>query len=967
MRRISVEQFVHGEGSRYEELLANAPIGIYRVSRSGQLLDGNPALARMLGSLSLEDLLSEGASNPFGTRGRARFWLRLEKQGEVNGYESEWPCAGGKKVFLREHARVVQGPDRQTLYFEGTLEDISDRQMAEAQLRAERDFSSAVIDTAGTLIVILDREGRIVRFNRACELVSGYSLHDVAGRHLWSVLEAVEADSARDSFDKVTHGDFPRTFENRWKTREGEFRDIVWSDSPILDGNGDIRFVICTGIDVTERKIAEVALRDNEARYRELFESASDIVFRVSLDGTFLSLNQAFERITGYRAPENVADVLEPEELAFSRQLVRSMLNGLHVAHYEQRVRKVDGGYVYLDLSTTLSREAGRQPEILGIGRDISWRKQHEQFERGRRRILEMATEHKPLPLVMRRVAELLTAQFPKALCRVDANYPSQPGTKPPVVLSSDPVYELLEATDPKYLSGYRMKWQLPLLSGESRDLGSISLFLERSEPPTPQESDILVTAVRLATLTIENRLLTDGIQWDAQHDKLTGLANRPLFEQILTQAIERAAAAGERVAIFFVDLDRFKLINDTLGHPVGDLLLLAVAQRLSRTVESRGSVARMGGDEFMVMVTSAGDRDKVNGVARELLTCFETPFTFSRNGQDQATHEMFISASIGGSIYPDDGRDVETLRRLADTAMYRAKGSGRNRFLPFSPAMTSGLTRRLNIQNELHRALDRNELRLFYQPQYDLKCDRIIGAEALLRWASQDLGPIGPGEFIPVAEESGLIVPIGTWVLQEACRQGQIWRELGLPLKLAVNVSALQFARPDFVNIVADALERNGIPASFLELELTESVVMQDPDEVRSSLSRLREMGVLVAIDDFGTGYSSLSYLQSLPIQSLKIDLSFVRSIPKSEEVPPLIRAITALAHGLNIDVLAEGVEEPYQARVLRVAGCDRVQGYLYGRPVPAIEIQKLLASGLRPSEIGSGAIPAANAGGTR
>jgi diguanylate cyclase (GGDEF)-like protein len=444
--------------------------------------------------------------------------------------------------------------------------------------------------------------------------------------------------------------------------------------------------------------------------------------------------------------------------------------------------------------------------------------------------------------------------------------------------------------------------------------------------------------------------MMTEGAQWNAQHDKLTGLPNRELFEQRLQQAIDVSGDGHKPLAVFYADLDRFKIINDTLGQEVGDSLLNAVAERLSKLVDGRGLVARMGGDEFTVLVDLVWSREEADSLARELLVCFETPF----NARGQ---ELFVSASIGCSMFPWDGEDVQTLRRNADTAMYRAKGSGRNRFLQFAPMMISGLERRLKIQNQLHRALGRQELSLFYQPQHDLKDDRMIGVEALLRWTARDLGVVNPGEFIPVAEESGLIVEIGTWVLKEACRQCRRWYDDGHLLRVAVNVSAWQFARPDFVETVQHVLHETGIPAELLELELTETVLMQESGGARADLERLSQIGVQVSVDDFGTGYSSLAYLQLLPIHSLKIDLSFVRSIPENENVPPLITAITAVARGLNINVIAEGVERQYQARVLRRAGCDRVQGYLYGRPVPADELTRLLATDCRPSTIAAGA----------
>jgi diguanylate cyclase (GGDEF)-like protein len=547
----------------------------------------------------------------------------------------------------------------------------------------------------------------------------------------------------------------------------------------------------------------------------------------------------------------------------------------------------------------------------------------------------------------MGRLARLLEGHFHGSVCTIDVTCAPPGGSGPRVLPApSSPLFEKVEEGTPEYAFGFRSRWHIPVASREHGKLAVIDILTPREQPPSHQEDEILAGKVRLATLAIEHHLMTEGIQWTAQHDRLTGLANRELFEERLRLAIAASNNGNQPLAIFFIDLDRFKLVNDTLGHEVGDLLIQAVGQRLSERVRAKGFVARMGADEFMVLMNPVWTRDEAEEVGHSLLSCFETEL-------DAGGQELFVSASIGCALYPWDGEDVQTLRRNADTAMYRAKASGRNRFVQFAPVMTAGLARRLKIQNELHRALERGELELYYQPQHDLKDDRMIGVEALLRWHSRDLGRVSPGEFIPVAEESGLIVGIGTWVLGEACRQCREWYDAGHRLKVAVNVSASQFARPDFVEIIEESLRSSGIPPSLLELELTETVLMQESAEGRAELDRLRELGVLVSIDDFGTGYSSLAYLQRLPIQSLKIDLSFVRSIPETEDVPPLIRAITALAHGLNIDVLAEGVEKEYQARVLQRAGCNRVQGYLYGRPASRAEITRLLDIDCRPSQI--------------
>ena len=597
MRRVPAESVFPADssgGGRYKELITNAPIGVYRVSRSGQLLLSNPALVRMLGRASLEDFLSENGKGPFSSQARSRFWLRLEKEREIKGYESEWLRSDGTRVFLREHARAVRGPDQETACYEGTLEDISDRRAAEKQIQAERDFSSAVIDAAGTLVIILDCEGRIIRFNQACELLSGYSLHEVAGQSPWDIFSPhEETDGVRQCYQKVAAGEFPAKHECSWRVKTGELRHIAWSDSALLDGQGGIRNMISMGIDITDRKAAEDALRLSESRYRELFESASDVIFRMSLDGRILEINGAAERLTGYKRNElhHQAQLLEPEYLAMTRARLQEKLDGSPDAHFEIPVRTVDGENVYLDLKANISYENGVPIEILGIGRDITWRKQAEELERSRRSILEMAARHEPLPAVMLKLTRLLEAQFPKSRCSVEI-IPIWQSDARAVQGLKLPVYQLLSPADPEFDLGFRMHWQLPVLSSENAQLAVISLLTERSDPPTAQESDILANKVKLAALTIEHRVMTDSIQWDAEHDKLTDLANRGLFEQRLQQAISRSEDGRRPLAIFYLDLDRFKLINDTLGHEIGDCLLKAVAEK----IVSLGRATRPGG-----------------------------------------------------------------------------------------------------------------------------------------------------------------------------------------------------------------------------------------------------------------------------------------------------------------------------------------------------------------------------------
>ena len=423
-----------------------------------------------------------------------------------------------------------------------------------------------------------------------------------------------------------------------------------------------------------------------------------------------------------------------------------------------------------------------------------------------------------------------------------------------------------------------------------------------------------------------------------AYHDPLTGLPNRQSLSERLQQACSRAQCNGGMVAMLFLDLDRFKLINDTFGHAAGDRLLKSVADRLAACVRGADTVARLGGDEFTVVLEDIVHGRDAATVAQKILDALAQPFSL-------AQQEVFISASIGIALYPSDDNGIDSLFKKTDAAMYHAKERGRNNYQFYSAEMNASLARKLHMENSLRRALEREELRLHYQPQVDTVSGRIIGMEALLRWQHPEMGLVPPAQFIPLAEETGLIVPIGECTLRSACLQTRRWHERGFgPLRVAVNLSAYQFKQKDFPHTVARILDETGLDPGCLELELTESTVMDDVDQAIEILHALNAMGVYLSIDDFGTGYSSLSYLKRLPIDALKIDRSFVRDIGADSDDAAIVTAIIAMARSLKLKVIAEGVETREQFAFLRKCRCDAMQGYYFSRPVPPEEFAQLL-----------------------
>lgn len=428
-------------------------------------------------------------------------------------------------------------------------------------------------------------------------------------------------------------------------------------------------------------------------------------------------------------------------------------------------------------------------------------------------------------------------------------------------------------------------------------------------------------------------------VEFLAYRDVLTGLPNRSLLQDRFAQSIARAERHHYKVALLFLDLDHFKTINDSLGHATGDALLKEVARRLSECMREIDTISRQGGDEFLVVLSDLEGTEMISPVLVKIRERLQQPFLFDG-------HELSISSSIGVALYPDDGRDFETLLKKADTALYRAKDAGRNQARFFDEQMNAEAVDHLHLKNGLHRALSRGELELHYQPQFDLRTGCVVGVEALLRWRHPEEGLISPARFVPVAEDSGLIVPIGEWVIRQACAQAVAWRQAGLPpLLMAVNLSAVQFRRGEVQSVVAQALRDSGLAPELLELELTESILLHNTEQVLASVDQIKQLGVKLSIDDFGTGYSSLAYLKRFAVDKLKIDQSFVRDLAHDPDDAAIVRAIIQMAAGLGLRTIAEGVEDAEVLAALRRLGCDEAQGYHLARPLPAAEFAELVA----------------------
>lgn len=674
---------------------------------------------------------------------------------------------------------------------------------------------------------------------------------------------------------------------------------------------------------------SEQTLRQREQQLNTFLANIDDMICFRDLDGTPTRINQAYTRLTGLtedmlaKDSPNWREVIHPRDLSAVERFFHDHPQGVDKHELEYRMRDQQGEWRWIH-----SRLVGFRGDrgITGyhcVGRDVTERKQ-----RTEERLIQAATvfEHTSEAIVITDADKRITA-VNRAFTRIT-------GYGEHEVLGQDPRLLKSGQHDDQF---YDELWR----ALRERDSWQGEIYNRRKDGslfPVWQN----ITVVRDADghvrhfISIFNDISAqkdseEKIRYLAHYDLLTGLPNQVLFKERLHQALEDAAQRPEMMAVMFLDLDRFKQINDTLGHPVGDLMLQTVAERLQTLVRQPNLLARMSGDKFTVLLLDCENTGCLTQFSERLLAEMREPVV-------SPVQPLHLTVSLGVALYPQHGTGSAALLKNAEIAMYQAKSKGRNQYQVFFSGLETGAFENLILENDLRQAIDAKQLFLQYQPQVSLDNGRVIGAEALIRWQHPRRGLVPPDRFIRLAEESGLIIPIGEWVLRTACVQGRHWLDAGHSLEsLAINFSSLQIQHPGIVETVAKVLAETGLPPGFLELELTESVIMRETREARNSLDALRELGVKLAVDDFGTGYSSLSYLRRLPIDKLKIDKSFVNDLPQDPNAAAIAKAVIALGKSLQLHVMAEGIENPEQQTFLHAHGCDSGQGFFYSRPVAA------------------------------
>ncbi|NEX21903.1 EAL domain-containing protein [Thiorhodococcus mannitoliphagus] len=860
----------------------------------------------------------------------------------------------GEERWVHCRARPIKDRNGQVRHLEGYVQDITARKTVERRLAESEEQLRVALESIRDAFIITDAASdRIMAWNPAAERIFGYSAKEAIGRSVHPLLAPAHYHtSARRQLEHFARtGQGPvvgETLELEGLRKDGSTVPVELSLSAMQ--LGERWLAIGLARDISERKRAEQALSEREQRLSSIFRAAP-IGIGLLQARIFKEVNATFCAMVGFTREELLeqsARIVYPSDLEFARvgREKYEQVKRTGTGNVETRLRRKNGEIIHVLLSSTLIDKENPAEGTTFTVMDITKQRLANQALEGERAFLQHVIDGIDDPILviasdyrvlrMNRVARqsIIDAEFDASClkCHRISHHSEQPcsGDDHPC-----PLREVLDTGNPcKLIHNHRGR------NGEPRT------FEIAASPLRGEHNEIIGIIESSRDITDQLALMEQLREKDlsyahlVQHDPLTGLPNRLLFADRLSQGIRRAHRRDNKLAVLFIDLDRFKHINDSFDHNYGDEVLRAVSTRLKTIFREDDTVARMGGDEFAVILTEIKDDSDAALVARKVLNLFGDHFEI----QD---HSIFLGASIGLSIYPEHGTNVDELVRNADAAMHRAKEEGRNTYQYYAQELTSKAFERVRLEASLHQAILREELILHYQPQLDLKTGSLCGVEALVRWQHPEMGLVSPARFIPLAEESGLILEIGEWVLREATRQMKAWQDTGVMAKgalMSVNLSVKQFDQEDMIEQIHAALEDSGLDSACLELEITESIMLQAPELAAKRLSRLRDLGIRIAVDDFGTGYSSLGYLRSLPLTKLKIDQSFVADLPSDPNDVAIAKAVIGLARSLSLEVLAEGIETQAQLDFLVREGCQSGQGYLFSRPLDAAAIEHYL-----------------------
>ena len=895
-------------------------------------------------------------------------WHRLDQSGKVH-----IASVSGKPIF---------DSDGRFRGYRGIGRDITDAKRSEEALRRFR----ASMDMSDDMILLVDRKTmRFIDVNEAVCRNLGYSRDELLGMTTDAILPMTREELER-SYDEMIATGATQGMRSFYRCKDGSALPFESRRRAMRSGDGWL--IVATARNIRERIAQEEALRKSNERFDTAVRATNDVIWDWDLATDEIWWNENYTKVFGF-SRETADHSIQSWYQGIHPDDQGRVIAGVHRVigsggenwSDEYRFHHQDGSWVHvLDRGQVIRGESGRAVRMIGAMADITSRKQSEERihnQAMRQRLIaefgQQAFASIDVEDVLKRAVELVSVALKADYCtvleldregkqlllRATAGWPEELKLRPAVPIRPGGRLEfVLSHREPLIINdlpkdgrfpespllklGVRSGIQVPIF-GTAGTYGILSSHSRAEAHFGPDDASFLQSVANILAVAIERKNAQEHLERLAQFDSLTGLPNRQLFHDRLLKTLAHARRSGTPMAVLFIDLDRFKLVNDTQGHSAGDRLLQDAAVRLLQCVRAGDTVGRFGGDEFGAIVTDLAKPGDAGVVAQKVLDTIAQPFKLE-------AHDTYVSASIGITLFPADGDNPEALVMNADTAMYRAKEQGRNTYQYFTREMNERALARVRMEAALRRAIERKEFLLHYQPKVDLSTRMICGFEALLRWRHPEKGLVLPGEFVPILEDAGLIVQVGEWVLQEVCSQIRSWEREGLPVKpITVNLSARQFQQKEFEATVRHVLREAQVDPALVEFELTESLLMSDPEGAARTLRGLKDSGVRISVDDFGTGYSSLAYLKRFPIDALKIDRSFVRDITTDPEDAMITLAIIGLAHNLKLKVVAEGVETQEQLELLASNGCDEIQGYRFSVPTTPAACAQMLRENRR------------------
>ena len=970
------EGWVHRELAFANRLLeaytGNTSLGFIRWDHGARVIEWSPRAAAIFGwtfdearGRTMEEL---GLVYPADAARVDEVARTLRSDGSMNVSENRNVTSDGRVIHCRWFNSSI--PTDGSFQILSLVDDVTALvRTRSAAVENEQRFRSVFTNAADGML-LTDPDGSVTHANAAAQRMCGAAAASLVGRPYADLIAEESAWIGRSSFSRVLMGETV-TESLRMRRADGSTFPVTASSAPVRVGDRIVG-VVTTAKDMSAFAEATASLEASEERFRSLFDYSPDAMLALDLDGTITRANAAAARDHGHTIEELIGlrgvDLLLPAHARAATEVFRAATHG-RAGSIEVTLLRGDGSTLPVLATLIPIVFRGSITGVHLLARDLTAIRRAEnevaaQSDRLRELYLVAASANATAEnliastidagcrLLGMSAGSLYDAEADRSVATVGEPIPRRLARLP---LATDGALAIEDLRGLPVLGEPEIGEDPPtayigtaIAIGGTR-YGSLCFAARtaREVPFTPSDRDLVQLMGALVGSAIERGRARSRLKHLAYNDQLTALPNRAWFTERLRDELTLASESSTRVAVMFLDLDRFKDINDTLGHALGDRMLRVIGDRLTSVVGNEGLVARMGGDEFIVLVGDDPATARLDALATRIISAIDEPLMIDG-------YEQFVTTSIGISVYPEDGDDADTLIKHADVAMYRAKERGRNTHQFFTPALGASLRTRISQEKSLRKALEREEFVLHYQPQFELGGERLCGIEALVRWRHPRLGLIGPDQFIPSAEMSGLIVGLGDWVLETACRQVRTWQEIAPGLRLAVNLSARQFHQTALAAKIREALDRTGLAPDHLEIEITESVAMSDAALSVQILEELGRAGVRLAVDDFGTGYSSLGYLRRFPLDTLKIDKSFVREIMVEPDDATIVRTVIGMAHSLGLEVCAEGVESAEQLAFLRHEDCDRAQGFFFGRPMAADEFRAFLAARGNPAPVG-------------